>query len=231
MRLRPGKVKIVRKLLVVLCVVFSLPCFSFAAESAATKSTEPSAPRQLPRYFEANRGQWPSSQAFRAYGYGYGVALNTHGVTLQVASPSAIAAHQKRGGARPGNIAPPQELSLRFEGSSDSAVFMGKGQLAAKGAWFQGRESDWKSNIPLFDSVEIAGLYSGVDAAFYGRDGQLEYDLNLAPRAADRDNYQCRNATRCLRPGFYLCAVQRCLELQQPHSSGELLPSAGRLSA
>jgi hypothetical protein len=72
---------------------------------------------------------------------------------------------------------------LRFEAASPSAHLTGLDALAAKGAWFQGAEANWHSNIPLFGRVQDSQVYPGVSATFYGRDGQLEYDLDVAPGA------------------------------------------------
>jgi hypothetical protein len=141
----------------------------------------------MPRYFESNRGQWPASQAFRAYGYGYGIVLGKDGVTLQIATPKAAKPVAKAGPKGMPNAAAsataPREVSLRFEGASSAAQFTGQDELSAKGAWFQGAEADWHSNIPLFGRVRESQVYSGVDATFYGREGQLEYDLDVAPGA------------------------------------------------
>jgi len=172
----------------VLVSLFASLSGTFLAASSGTPSPSSQAhPQAMPRYFEANRGQWPASQAFRAYGYGYGIALGKDGVTLQVANPKAampIAKTNLKG--LPNAVAsatPPREVSLRFEGASAAAQFSGQEELAAKGAWFQGAEANWKSNISLFERVREAQVYAGVDATFYGRDGQLEYDLDVAPGA------------------------------------------------
>ena len=165
-----------------LCAVFA-----FTAGKLCQAATVPlhEKPRALPHYFEANRGQWPSSEAFRAYGYGYSVSLRQDGLALKVASP-----HDARvlGKIKPETIgaisqttAP--EVSLRFEGASAAARMTGLDELDAKGAWFQGAESNWHSGIPLFERVREDQVYAGVDATFYGRDGQLEYDLDVAPGA------------------------------------------------
>jgi hypothetical protein len=159
-----GKSSAVVTACILLAGVVSASSFAASPSSVAdSRQNQPSA-----RYFEANRGQWPSGQAFRAHGYGYGVALGADGVTLELA----------RGKARA-----PREVSLKFEGASTSARLTGGGELAAKGAWFTGDQANWKSEIPLYERVRLAGVYSGVDATFYGRDGQLEYDLDVAPGA------------------------------------------------
>ena len=139
------------------------------------------------RYFEANRGQWPAGQDFRAYGYGYGVTLGKDGITLRVTDSAGAKTLEKLDPAHrlqaPAKPPASREVSLRFEGANREAALAGLDQLGAKGAWFQGAQANWHSNIPLFGRVRESQVYTGVDATFYGRDGQLEYDLDVAPGA------------------------------------------------
>jgi len=44
-----------------------------------------------------------------------------------------------------------------------------------------GPRSNWRTSIPTFGRVRLAGVYPGIDAVFYGTDRQLEYDLEVAP--------------------------------------------------
>jgi hypothetical protein len=39
----------------------------------------------------------------------------------------------------------------------------------------------WHINLPTFARVRYRGLFPGVDAVFYGKNGEIEYDLLLAP--------------------------------------------------
>jgi hypothetical protein len=181
-----------RKLLVLATVVVamfgsSLTASSAAAASAAADAKARSRLQTSPRYFEANRGQWPANQAYRAYGYGYGIALGGDEVTLQLAKPQGNQPHDAKSAKPAAPSAPssilPREVSLHFEGASPAAKFTGEGELAAKGAWFAGEEANWHSDIPLYDRVRLGQVYPGIDATFYGHDGQLEYDLDVAPGA------------------------------------------------
>jgi hypothetical protein len=177
-----------RKLLVSLSVAVATltPPFAATAAVAASESGR-TQPQSMPRYFEANRGQWPAGHAYRAYGYGYGIALGKEGVTLLVANPKDLKPLGKLNpNALPGaalNATPPREVSLRFEGASATARLVGLDELDAKGAWFQGAEANWRSDIPLYERVRLDQVYPGIGATFYGRDGQLEYDLDVAPGA------------------------------------------------
>jgi hypothetical protein len=125
-----------RASLVLLSLLASLPGTMFAANSGTPSPSSQAHPQTMPRYFEANRGQWPAAQAFRAYGYGYGIVLGKDGVTLQVANSKLLSP----GGAEPvANVdpkalqdlkaaaTPPREVTLRFEGATDAAHVRGPG--------------------------------------------------------------------------------------------------------
>jgi hypothetical protein len=48
---------------------------------------------------------------------------------------------------------------------------------------YTGAPSDWRTNVPTFARVRARGIYPGIDVVYYGRYGQLEYDLVVAPGA------------------------------------------------
>jgi hypothetical protein len=43
--------------------------------------------------------------------------------------------------------------------------------------------ADWHTNLPTYARVRYRNLFPGVDAIFYGKDGEIEYDLVIAPGA------------------------------------------------
>jgi hypothetical protein len=43
--------------------------------------------------------------------------------------------------------------------------------------------SKWRTNIPTYQKVGYKDLYPGIDLVYYGNQGQLEYDLIVAPGA------------------------------------------------
>ena len=60
-----------RKLLIILSLIASTCLKIGAAPGAVPAVTGDKAPQPLARYFEANRGQWPAEEDFRAFGYGF----------------------------------------------------------------------------------------------------------------------------------------------------------------
>jgi hypothetical protein len=70
---------------------------------------------------------------------------------------------------------------MRF-GGSDRAAPRGEQPLAERRSYFIGANpAAWRTGIPVWGRVRVAGVYPGVDAVFYGRQGKLEYDLVVAP--------------------------------------------------
>ena len=51
--------------------------------------------------------------------------------------------------------------------------------LPGKSNYFIGNNSaHWISGIPQYGRVAFSSIYSGIDAVYYGNEGQLEYELN-----------------------------------------------------
>ncbi len=74
-------------------------------------------------------------------------------------------------------------VTLRFVHPSKSARLEGLGAPAPSTYITRGQTI----SFPAFPKAGIRHLYPGIDVAFYGHPGQLEYDLDLAPGAsADR---------------------------------------------
>ena len=69
-------------------------------------------------------------------------------------------------------------------GASAQAPGAGEQRLAGTVNYLRGDDpSRWQTNVPTFGSVAYAGVYDGVDVRYYGRQGEFEYDFELAPRA------------------------------------------------
>ena len=138
---------------------------------------------QLPLLFEpnlgqVNLGQMNSSQSdsaikFVARGSGYTLFLDSAGATLALRTP-----------AHAGSAARTESLSMKLAGASPSARIAGADLLPGKSNYFIGNDrSKWRSNIPQFARVSYEEVYPGINLVFYGKQGQLEYDFQIAPGA------------------------------------------------
>jgi hypothetical protein len=138
---------------------------------------------QLPLLFEpnlgqVNLGQTNSSQSdsavkFVARGSGYSLFLDSEGATLALRSQ-----------ARPGSAAHAESVRMKLAGASPNARIAGTDLLPGKSNYFIGDDrSKWRSNIPQFARVSYEEVYPGINLVFYGKQGQLEYDFQVAPGA------------------------------------------------
>jgi len=133
---------------------------------------------QLPLLFEPNLGQVNSSQSdsavkFLARGSGYSLFLDSEGATLALRTP-----------AHAGSAARTESVRMKLAGASPSARIAGTDLLPGKSNYFIGNDrSKWRSNIPQFARVSYEDVYPGINLVFYGKQGQLEYDFQVAPGA------------------------------------------------
>jgi len=75
-------------------------------------------------------------------------------------------------------------FSIHWADSRPDVVVAGEQQLAGNAHYFIGNDpSKWQTGIPTFGKVRYRQLYPGVDLVFYGRDGEVEFDLELQPGA------------------------------------------------
>ncbi len=123
---------------------------------------------QLPLRFEPNQGQTDPRVNFLARGAGYGLFLTPDQAVLTLHSPS-------RG---------PAVVRMQLAGANRAAAAAGASPLPGKSSYFIGNEAaKWHRNIPQFARVRYQDVYPGVDLVYYGNQGQLEYDFEVAPGA------------------------------------------------
>ncbi len=133
-----------------------------ATQSSSTERVEAS-----PLRFEPNVGQLPIDISFAARGRGYDVAIGRSGAVSLAGADSPL-------------------VQMRFVGARASGC-AGDERLPGVSNYLLGRDqSRWRTGVPGFGRVRINGVYPGIDVAFYGSRGALEYDLVLAPGADPR---------------------------------------------
>ena len=130
---------------------------------AATEAAARPAPGLV---FEPNRGQTHADVRFLARGEGYTLFLGEREAVFALGD---TALRMRLGGARP-----PRAIE-------------GESALPGRSHYF-----DLADGRPVARSVEHVGrvryrdVYAGTDLVYYGRDGRLEYDFELAPGADPR---------------------------------------------
>ena len=123
---------------------------------------------RLPLSFEPNQGQTDPQVKFLARGAGYGVFLTSDQAVLTL-----------RSSAESSSV-----VRMQLAGASPAATPAGTSQLPGKSNYFIGNDrAKWHSGVPQFARVRYEGVYPGVDLVYYGNQGQLEYDFEVAPGA------------------------------------------------
>jgi len=120
---------------------------------------------QLPMAFEPNVGQTDARVKFMARGSKYGLFLTNHEAVLSLVHASS-----------------PLQMSLAD--SNPNAEVVGTDALPGKSNYLIGKDrSQWHTDVPQFARVRYSQVYPGVDLVYYGKQGELEYDFQLAPGA------------------------------------------------
>ena len=80
-----------------------------------------------------------------------------------------------------------EDVRLEFEGVREQARIEGEEKLRATTNLFLGNDpSKWRRGIPNYGRVRVESAYRGIDLVYYGKAGELEYDLELKPGADPR---------------------------------------------
>ncbi len=86
--------------------------------------------------------------------------------------------------ARAGSERATPPLRLRLIGASPATNPAGEQPIRANSNYLLGADpSRWVAHVPNYSRVVYPEIYPGVSLVFYGRDGELEHDFNLAPGA------------------------------------------------
>ncbi len=151
----------------------------------ASASVNPAvALRRLPLSFEANQGQTDPQVKFLARGPAYNLFLTPDDAVL-VLGRSAIALTASH--SAPKQVPSEAVVRLKLVGAKKDVMLTGEDELPGKSNYYIGNDpQSWHTGIPNYGQVRYQNLYRGVDAVFYGRQGDLEYDFVVAPGADPR---------------------------------------------
>ena len=73
---------------------------------------------------------------------------------------------------------------MRLVGGNPAANFEGLDLLPGRVNYYIGNDpSRWHTGVPTYAKVRCRGAYPGVDLVYYGHQGELEYDFEVAPGA------------------------------------------------
>jgi uncharacterized repeat protein (TIGR01451 family) len=139
----------------------------------------------LPLIFEPNLGQGNLDPAdsrahFVTRGSGYSLFLGSEGAILSLAS------RQRRQGSGKDETSGTRVESLRMKlaGANPNPNLTGADRLPGKSNYFLGNDpAQWRQGVPQFARVRYENVYPGINLLFYGNQGRLEYDFQVAPGA------------------------------------------------
>jgi hypothetical protein len=133
---------------------------------------------KLPLSFEPNRGQSDARVKFLARGNGYALFLTEAEAVLTLRAGGG-----GKGKARKGAASGAAVLRMGLTGANPRPAVAGSEQLPGKTNYLRGGGAGRLTDIPTYAMVRYAEVYPGVDLVYYGNQGRLEYDFNLAPGA------------------------------------------------
>jgi uncharacterized repeat protein (TIGR01451 family) len=140
----------------------------------------------LPLIFEPNLGQGnlnPSDERakFVARGSGYSLFFGSEGAILSLASRD-LSRGAKSSARHP--VMRIDSLQMKLVGANPNVVLTSADRLPGNSNYFIGNDpSRWRRRVPQFARVRYENVYPGVDLVFYGNQGRLEYDFQVAAGA------------------------------------------------
>jgi hypothetical protein len=125
----------------------------------------------MPLIFEPNVGQTDPQVKFMARGKGYGIFLTGTEAVLKL-----------QGANKLGSIS--DVVRMKLVGADSRALARGAELLPGKSNYFIGNDpSRWRRGVSQFAQVRYQNIYRGIDLVYYGKQGRLEYDFQVAPGA------------------------------------------------
>ncbi len=144
----------------------------------------------LPLIFEPNQGQGDLDPAdprakFVTRGSGYSLFLGSEGAILSLASREPSKQERSRqvsAKQHAASLIRVESIQMKLAGANPNANLTGADLLPGKSNYFLGNDpAKWRQGVPQFARVRYENIYPGVNLIFYGNQGRLEYDFQVAP--------------------------------------------------
>jgi uncharacterized repeat protein (TIGR01451 family) len=138
----------------------------------------------LPLMFEPNQGQANLDSSdprvkFIARGSGYSLMLGSEGAILNLRSPNPPSPNASKHAPATAQI---ESLRMKLAHSNPNASLTASDLLPSKSNYILGNDpAKWQHDVPQFARVRYENVYPGINLAFYGNQGRLEYDFQVAP--------------------------------------------------
>ncbi|MCX6360483.1 MAG: SBBP repeat-containing protein [Armatimonadetes bacterium] len=161
----------------------------------------------LPLTFEKNTGRYAKEVQFVARSGGGALFLTSREMVLSLRKGDKSTA-----------------LRLKLQGSNAGAVASGLDKQPGVVNYFLGNDAKkWRTNVPTYSRVKLAGVYPGIDLVTYGagKSRTLEYDFVVKPGAdASRIRMAVSGAKSLRTVGGKLIASTACgdVTLNRPYA-------------
>jgi hypothetical protein len=199
--------------------------------------------RALPLAFEENRGQSDPRVRFLARGKAYTVFITPSETVLVFRDATrdtsvtpgreAHGSRRRHGLMSEKSVARPANqdltvLKMRLVGTNTAPRLEGLDELPGKANYFIGADpKQWRANLRTYAKVKAHAVSPGVDLLYYGSQGQLEYDVLIAPGASpDRITLALEGAQSVqvdAQGDLLLDTANGTLRLQKPRAYQEML--------
>ena len=155
----------------------SSPLLSPQTSQVASVTPSVASYAQIPMVFEPNQGQTDSQVRFMARGSGYGLFLTSDEAVLAL---HRVSKDKKSTGKA-------AVVRMKLAGASAHPEVQGTQPLPGRSHYLVGSDpSNWHRDVPQYARVRYSRVYPGIDLVYYGKQGQLEYDFEVASGADPR---------------------------------------------
>jgi hypothetical protein len=141
---------------------------------------------KAPMSFEANQGQTDQSVNFIARGSGYTVFLMPTEAVMVLQQREPQQSLDNHDPLAPTEPAPIKQSVVRMKLGEANPIpsIEGREKLPGIVNYFIGNDpAKWRTKIPTYAKVNYQEVYPGIDVAYYGNQGRLEYDFIVASGA------------------------------------------------
>src|SRR5689334_12469185 len=128
---------------------------------------------RLPLRFERNLGQLDASVEYVSRGLDRTLFLTRDEAVMSLHGGSATSESAVR---------------MKFKNNDRRAIVIGEDRAETTSRYYVGNDPrHWQPGVPNFSRVRYCNMYAGIDVAYRGNAGQLEYDFIVAPGANPHD--------------------------------------------
>jgi hypothetical protein len=165
-----------RSLVLVLLLASGSTLLSQSPSKSPQHDATPRVSLNAPLAFVPSEKSSQSGVDFSANGPSYAVGLTSGFAELALASrPEAQ--------MQASTNSQPDFIRMTLVGAAKKSP-VALSELTSKANIFQGKDSaKWRTDVPMYGRVLYRNVYPGVDVAYYGSQGSLEYDFVISPKS------------------------------------------------